>query len=91
MKADAVRDPLPKADIAYCMHVAPHLSDAELTAMIRNVGRSCRRLIFIDLVRHKMPLILFRMFLAPFLAELPRAMANSRSGNHIPPMNSEIW
>src|SRR5256885_2218533 len=35
--ADAARDVLPMADVAYCVHVAHHLSEAQLIAMIRNV------------------------------------------------------
>ena len=70
IRADAVRDALPKADVAYCMHVAHHFSDDELIAMIRNVGRSCRRLVLIDLIRHRVPLILFRLFLAPFVCRI---------------------
>jgi hypothetical protein len=38
--------------------------------MIRNVGRSCRRFILVDLVRHRVPLILFRVFLAPFVCRI---------------------
>ena len=36
-------------------------------ALIRNVSRSCRRVIILDLVRHRIPLTLFRVFLSPFL------------------------
>jgi SAM-dependent methyltransferase len=68
VRADAVRDSLPEADIAYCMHMAHHLTEAELAALIRNVGRSCRRFIMLDLVRHQLPLILFRTFLVPFIS-----------------------
>lgn len=68
IQADAVRDGLPRADVAYCLCLAHHLADDELAALIRNVGRSCRRLILIDLVRHRLPLALFRTFVAPFFS-----------------------
>jgi SAM-dependent methyltransferase len=63
--ADATRDPLPAADVAFCMYLGHHLSDESLIALIRNVGRSCRRFILLDLVRHRLPLALFRCFVAP--------------------------
>ncbi len=64
-QADARRDPLPAADVVYSMHLGHHLSEADLVALIRNVGRHCRRFILLDLVRHPLPLALFRRFLAP--------------------------
>lgn len=67
LEADAVRDPLPPSDVAIAVCVAHHLSDEELTALIRNAGRACRRLIVLDLVRHPLPAILFRAFVAPWL------------------------
>jgi SAM-dependent methyltransferase len=72
--ADAVRDRLPNADIAICVCLAHHLSEGELAALIRNTGRSCRRLILVDLVRHGLPLALFRVFVAPFFS--PVAVAD---------------
>ena len=66
IRADAVRDPLPVADAAFSLHTAHHLSDSELIQMIRNVGRSCRRFILLDLVRSPLPLALFKIFVAPF-------------------------
>ena len=71
---DAVRDRLPDADIAISICLAHHLSDAELAALIRNAGRSCRRFILVDLVRHRLPLTLFRVFVAPFFS--PVAVAD---------------
>ncbi|MEX2261683.1 MAG: methyltransferase domain-containing protein [Bryobacteraceae bacterium] len=68
--ADAVHDRLPRADVAFCAMLAHHLSEAELTAVIRNVSRSCRRFIILDLVRHRLPLALFRLFIYPFLGRL---------------------
>jgi SAM-dependent methyltransferase len=75
--ADAVRDPLPSADVAYSMCLGHHLSEPELVKLIRNVGRSCRRFILMDLVRHPLPLTLFRMFVAPFLC--PIAVADGQT------------
>jgi SAM-dependent methyltransferase len=64
---NAAVDPLPQADVALAVCLAHHLGEADLVAMIRNVSRSCRRLIVLDLVRHWIPLALFRVFLGPFL------------------------
>jgi hypothetical protein len=36
-----------------------HLRDEEFVEMIRNVGRACRRFVILDLVRHRVPLVLF--------------------------------
>ncbi len=68
LRADAVRDRLPEADVAICTWLAHHLSEDEFISLIRNVGRSCRRLIVLDLVRNRLPLVLFRTFMAPFLS-----------------------
>lgn len=70
VRADAVRDPLPEADAAVCVSLAHHLAEHEVVELIRNVGRSCRRLVLIDLVRHWLPLVLFRVFVAPALSPL---------------------
>ena len=50
------------------MNVGHHLSDSDVMALIRNVGRCCRRFVLLDLVRHPLPLALFRVFLAPLLS-----------------------
>jgi SAM-dependent methyltransferase len=71
--ADAVRDPLPRADVAYSLCLAHHLTDAELFALVCNVGRSCRRLILVDLVRHWMPMAMFRTFVVPFFSAVAAA------------------
>src|SRR5436305_4893541 len=71
--ADAIRDRLPEADVAISVCLAHHFSDTELAAFIRNTGRSCRRLILVDLVRHWVPLALFRVFVAPFFSPLALA------------------
>jgi 2-polyprenyl-3-methyl-5-hydroxy-6-metoxy-1,4-benzoquinol methylase len=73
LRADAVRDPLPEADVAICNWLAHHLSEDEFISLIRNVGRSCRRFIVFDLVRSRLPLVLFRTFIAPFLTEVNAA------------------
>jgi len=69
-RADATSDPLPIADIAFCMYLAHHLRERDLIRLIRNVARSCRRFILLDLVRHRLPLALFRTVLAPFLSPI---------------------
>jgi 2-polyprenyl-3-methyl-5-hydroxy-6-metoxy-1,4-benzoquinol methylase len=70
---NAVTDPLPEADVTICMMMAHHLSEAELGALIGNVARSCRRFIVLDLVRHPVPLALFRVFVAPLLGRINAA------------------
>jgi SAM-dependent methyltransferase len=70
VSGNAAQDPLPHADVALLICVAHHLSETELTQLIRNVGRSCRRLILLDLVRHWLPLALFRVFVSPLLSNL---------------------
>ena len=67
LRADAVREPLPESDVAVAVCLVHHLGEAELIELIRNVGRSCRRFVILDLVRHRLPLALFRLFVAPFL------------------------
>ncbi len=62
VKGNAVTDDLPGADVAVSVCMAHHLTDGELVGMIRNVGRSCRRFVLLDLVRHRLPLTLFRSF-----------------------------
>jgi SAM-dependent methyltransferase len=70
VKADARYEPLPFADIAFSMHLGHHLSEPDLARLIRNVGRFCRRFILLDLVRHPLPLALFRLFVAPFVCPI---------------------
>jgi SAM-dependent methyltransferase len=67
LQADAVRDPLPRADAAVSLMLAHHLSAEDLAALIRNVGRSCRRFVILDLVRSRVPILLFRAFVAPWI------------------------
>jgi SAM-dependent methyltransferase len=59
MQLDAVREALPRADVAVSVCLVHHLRDEEFVEMIRNVGRTCRRFVILDLVRHRMPLVLF--------------------------------
>ena len=59
LQMDAVREALPRADVAVCVCLAHHLRDEEFVEMIRNVGRTCRRFVILDLVRHRVPLALF--------------------------------
>ncbi|HXS93674.1 MAG TPA: methyltransferase domain-containing protein [Candidatus Limnocylindrales bacterium] len=70
VQADACQDLLPRADVAFCMSLCHHLPPEELAALIRNVGRSCRRLVMLDLVRRYLPLALFKLFVAPFLCRI---------------------
>jgi SAM-dependent methyltransferase len=70
LKLDAVRERLPKADVAVSVCLMHHLRDEEFLALIRNVGRSCRRFVILDLVRNPVPLALFRVA-APIIG-LPR-------------------
>jgi SAM-dependent methyltransferase len=67
IQADAVTETLPDADIAVCSLLAHHLTPEENVALIRNVGRSCRRFIIQDLIRHPMPFVLFTLFLCPLI------------------------
>jgi SAM-dependent methyltransferase len=70
LQADAVRDSLPFADVAFSMLLGHHLSERELIGLIRNVGKFCRRFILLDLVRHSLPLALFRLLVAPCVCRI---------------------
>jgi len=61
-RRDALREDLPLADIAVSVVVAHHFTSDELRLLICNVGRSCRRFIILDLVRHWLPFSFFRTF-----------------------------
>jgi hypothetical protein len=52
------------------MHLGHHLRERDLPHLIRNVGRFCRRFILLDLVRHPLPLALFRLFIAPLVCPI---------------------
>lgn len=73
VRADAARDALPQADVAVCVVMAHHLDPDALEAMICNVARSCDALVLLDLVRHPVPLALFRTFVAPLLSRIHAA------------------
>jgi SAM-dependent methyltransferase len=73
MRADATRDPLPAADVAISTLVIHHLTEEQTVELIRNVGRSCRRFVFLDLVRHPLPFWLYTIFLCPFLSKVGAA------------------
>ncbi len=70
VKADARCDPLPPADVAYCMCLGHHLCETGLADLVRNVGRFCRRFLILDLVRHPLPLGLFHVVIAPFVCRI---------------------
>ena len=70
LTGDAVTEPLPRADVAVAVCMVHHLSEGDLIRLIQNVSRSCRRFIVLDLVRHRLPLALFRTFVCPFLGTL---------------------
>jgi SAM-dependent methyltransferase len=59
LKLDASREPLPRADVAVSVCMLHHLGEEESVELIRNVGRTCRRFVILDLVRHPVPLALF--------------------------------
>lgn len=68
VQANAITDELPRADVALCVATAHHMSEEELSRMIANVARSAKRFILLDLVRHPLPLMLFRWLVAPWLS-----------------------
>jgi 2-polyprenyl-3-methyl-5-hydroxy-6-metoxy-1,4-benzoquinol methylase len=70
VEADAIRDRLPEADVAVCVTVLHHLTEDEIVALVRNAGRSVRRLIILDLVRHWLPLAMFTAFLSPLFMRI---------------------
>jgi 2-polyprenyl-3-methyl-5-hydroxy-6-metoxy-1,4-benzoquinol methylase len=73
LTGNAAVDPLPPADVAISVCLIHHLREADVINLIRNVSKSCRRLILLDLVRHWIPLALFRVFVAPFLHRINAA------------------
>ncbi len=73
IRADATRDALPEADVAISAMVIHHLTEQQAIDLIRNVGRSCGRFVFLDLVRHPLPLWLYTIFLCPFLSRVGAA------------------
>ncbi len=73
LAGDAVTDPLPRADVAISVVMAHHLTPCQVRELIVNTGRACNRLILLDLVRHPLPLLLFRTFVAPLLSPINAA------------------
>ncbi len=65
--ADATRDPLPEADVAISVLTLHHMTEDGIVQLIRNTAKSCRRLIVLDLVRHRLPLALFTLFIGPLI------------------------
>jgi hypothetical protein len=92
LNGNAVTDPLPDADVAVCLMMAHHLSEIDLAGLIQNVSRSCGRLLLLDLVRHPMPLWLFRMFMAPMLGRINAlgGQTSIRRAYTAPEMNSIV-
>src|ERR1700730_505708 len=70
VQANAVHDPLPSAEVAFSMCLGHHLSESDLVRLIRNVCRFCRRYFLLVLVRHPLPLALFRLFIAPLVCPI---------------------
>jgi len=73
MALDATLDPLPRADAAVCVMVLHHLTDQQLTALLRNAARSVNRLVCVDPVRHWLPMALYTALLCPLLSRVGRA------------------
>jgi 2-polyprenyl-3-methyl-5-hydroxy-6-metoxy-1,4-benzoquinol methylase len=53
--ADATSEVLPEADAATSLLLGHHLTPEQNIALIRNVGRSCKRFVILDLIRHPLP------------------------------------
>jgi SAM-dependent methyltransferase len=70
VNADATSDLLPEADVAVSLLVSHHLTPEQNVSMIRNVSRSCRRLIILDLIRHPLPFCLFTVFVCPLIGPI---------------------
>jgi SAM-dependent methyltransferase len=70
LQLDATTDELPRADAAVSMMVIHHLTDEQVVALIRNVGRSCDRFVFLDPVRRRLPLVLYTVFFCPLLSRV---------------------
>ncbi len=66
---DAITSDLPRVDVAVCTMLCHHLTPDENIALIRNVGRSARRFVILDLIRHPLPLVLFTAFLCPLIGK----------------------
>ena len=67
IEGDATVAELPRSDVAVSVLTIHHLTEQQVIALVRNVGRYCQRFIILDLVRHPVPFILFSIFLRPFV------------------------
>ena len=67
VKADAVSEVLPNCDVAIATYLIHHLPDEDVVRLIRNIGKSCGRFVFLEPVRSVLSLALFRMFVGPLL------------------------
>lgn len=72
-RADALRDRLPESDVAIAVCLIHHLTESEFALLVSNVRRSCRRFLILDLVRHRLPLALFRLGIAPWVHPITAA------------------
>ncbi len=64
---DATSMPLPPSDAAVSVLTIHHLTEEEVVALVKNVGRSSKRFVIVDLVRHRLPIALFSIFMRPLL------------------------
>jgi hypothetical protein len=55
-----------------------HLDESDVVKLVRNVRRSCRRFLILDVVRHPVPLWLYRVFVAPLVPRV-NAIDGARS------------
>ena len=60
IQADAVRDPLPACDVALAVCVVHHLTDGSVVELSPQCRPVVYALVILDLVRHPLPLVLFR-------------------------------
>jgi SAM-dependent methyltransferase len=75
---NAINDPLPEVDVAIAVYMLHHLEEVDAVRLIRNVRRSCRRFIILEVVRHPAPLWLYRLFIAPLVPRV-NAIDGARS------------
>jgi len=67
---DATCIPLPPSDVALSVLTIHHLTEEEVVALVKNVGCSSKRFVIVDLVRHRLPIALFSIFIRPLLNPL---------------------
>jgi SAM-dependent methyltransferase len=70
LEADATVSKLPECDVAVSVLTMHHLTENQIVALIRNVRRSAKRFLIVDLVRHPLPLALFSVFVRPWIDRL---------------------